>query len=157
MRGTEFDPDSIMLYFFPDSWVVGGHGTKENNVLSAMDKAFIASAQAYPRTEVTVTDVQIDGPAVRARIGKAGEEDVYRFTVADPGRHIIQTGGRTDVVIKLFGPGSRTSLIAEDDDSGLGLNARIVTDLTPGAYFIQIRHFNSLAGTGRYSVRVETQ
>src|SRR5574337_1266822 len=56
VRGTEFDPDSIMLYFFPDSWVIGGHGTKENNVLSAIDKAFIASAQAYPRTDVTVTD-----------------------------------------------------------------------------------------------------
>ena len=42
---------------------------------------------------------------------------------------MIQTGGKTDVVMKLFGPDSETSLIAEDDDSGLGLNARIARPL----------------------------
>ena len=47
IKGTEFDPDSIMLYFFPASWTLNGIGTKENNVLSRMDKEFIAGAQMY--------------------------------------------------------------------------------------------------------------
>ncbi len=45
IHGTEFDPDSIMLYFFLDSWVKNGQGTKANEVLSALDKAFIARDQ----------------------------------------------------------------------------------------------------------------
>ena len=48
IRGTNFDPDSIMLYFFPGSWVQGGNGTKENETLSELDKEFIASREAYP-------------------------------------------------------------------------------------------------------------
>ena len=50
VRGTAFDPDSIMLYFFPGSWVKSGVGTHANDVLSSVDKAYIASAQAYPKT-----------------------------------------------------------------------------------------------------------
>ena len=39
IRGTNFDPDSIMLYFFPDSWVKSGKGTKANEVLSEIGKS----------------------------------------------------------------------------------------------------------------------
>jgi hypothetical protein len=56
--------------------------------------------------------------------------------------------------MKLFGPTSSTNLIAEDDDSGVGTNARIVADLIPGQYFAQIRHFNKAGGTGNYRVSV---
>jgi hypothetical protein len=70
------------------------------------------------------------------------------------GRHIIQTGGQTDLVMKLFGPNSQTSLIAEDDDGGVGLNSRIVADLIPGQYFAQVRHYNKNNGTGSYSIGV---
>ena len=58
-------------------------------------------------------------------IGKAGEEDLFRFTAAADGRYVIDTSGPTDVVMKLFGPNSETALIAEDDDSGIDSNARI--------------------------------
>lgn len=54
VRGTTFDPDSIMLYFFPDSWVINGNGTKANNTLSQQDRNFIASAQAYPKDNIEV-------------------------------------------------------------------------------------------------------
>ena len=50
IRGTEFDRNSIMLYFFPDAWVKNGQGTKENNDLSSQDTAFIASRELiHPR------------------------------------------------------------------------------------------------------------
>ena len=155
IRGTKFDPDSIMLYFFPDSWVKSGHGTKENDVLSAMDKAFIASAQAYPREAKPVTDIKVGAAkATKAAIGKAGEEDVFRFTVSKAGKFVVSTGGKTDVVLKLFGPNDVTRLIAEDDDSGVGSNARLQKDLIPGEYLAQVRHYKS-TGTGNYTIRVE--
>src|SRR3954471_14388110 len=53
IMGTEFDPDSIMLYFFPDSWTLNGKGTKANDILSSMDKQFVAGAQMYPKTGPT--------------------------------------------------------------------------------------------------------
>lgn len=158
IRGTKFDPDSIMLYFFPASWTLNGIATEANEVLSAMDKAFIASAAAYPKSAPTVDDaVELRVNASRATsasIGKPGEEDLFRFTATAGGRHLIETRGRTDVIMKLFGPDQPTALIAEDDDSGVGTNARIVADLTPGQYYVQVRHFERRTGTGKYTVRV---
>lgn len=154
IRGTEFDPDSIMLYFFPGSWVKSGIGTKANDVLSELEKTFIASKDAYPRTTVQAVELAINAAPTSASIGKPGEEDLFKFTVNTSGRHVIETGGQTDVVMKLFGPNSQTSLIAEDDDAGVGLNARIVRNLIAGQYFAQIRHYNKARGTGSYTIKV---
>jgi hypothetical protein len=158
VKGTQFDPHSIMLYFFPASWTTNGVATKANDVLSAMDKAFIASAEAYPKTAPTIVDAkELTINAKRrtsATIGKAGEEDLYKFTVASAGRHIIDTRGPTDVVMKLYGPNSPTALIAEDDDSGLDTNASIAADLIAGTYYAQVRHYNRASGMGSYTIKV---
>lgn len=159
IRGTDFDPDSIMLYFFPDSWVKNGSGTKANEVLSALDKAFIASEDAYPRDNTVSGAVElpvINASGTVADIGAPGEEDLFKFTVTEARPHSIETGGQTDVVMKLFGPNSETALIAEDDDGGVGRNSKIVADLMPGEYFVQIRHYNSNSGSGEYDIRVIT-
>jgi hypothetical protein len=49
INGTQFDPDSIMLYFLPDEWTLNGVGTRANEMLSALDKAFIAGPRMYPK------------------------------------------------------------------------------------------------------------
>jgi hypothetical protein len=155
LRGTAFDPASIMLYFFPGTWVKSGVGTKANQVLSSQDQSFIASAHAYPNKQSAVALVEVDADkATEAAIGAPGEEDLFQFQVANSGRYIVETGGETDTVMKLFGPDSRTRLIDEDDDGGQGLNARIATDLMAGSYFVQIRHYNRTKGTGSYTLRV---
>ncbi len=158
VRGTHFDPDSIMLYFFPGSWVASGVGTQANEVLSALDKAFIAGAQAYPRDAPTADDAVLvkvgASRRTQAAIGKAGEEDLFMFEVARGGRHTIDTRGDTDVVMKLFGPDSHTDLIAEDDDSGVGTNARLTVDLVAGRYHVQVRHYDRARGKGSYSLGV---
>ncbi len=157
IHGTAFDQDSIMLYFFPGSWVKSGIGTHANDVLSAMDKAYIASAQAYPKTKPTVQDaVDLKVNASRrtaARIGEAGEEDLFKFMVTAGGDHVIDTKGPTDVVMRLYGPDSHTNVIAEDDDSGTGTNARIIASLIPGLYYAQVRHYNRAEGKGDYTIR----
>ena len=158
INGTAFDPDSIMLYFFPASWTLNGVGTKANDVLSLLDKDFIAGAKMYPKTGTTIpdaTELKVNArQRTQASIGQIGEEDLYTFTVAADGRYVIDTWGPTDIVMKLFGPGSATALIAEDDDSGISTNARIAANLIAGQYFVQIRHYNRERGMGNYSVKV---
>ena len=160
VNGTVFDPDSIMLYFFPAAWTLNGVGTKANDVLSGLDKEFIAGSKMYPKQGPTV-DVAIElvvnaRQRTAAAIGQFGEEDLFRFTVQTSGRHIIDTAGKTDVVMKLFGPDNPTALIAEDDDSGVAYNARIASDLMPGSYWVQVRHYNRERGVGAYTIRVKT-
>ncbi len=112
----------------------------------------------YPRTGGTVSDateLAVGAPRrTSASIGKAGEEDLFRFTAATDGRYVIDTRGPTDVVMKLFGPNSQTALIAEDDDSGYAFNARIAADLLAADYFVQVRHYNRASGMGNYTIRV---
>jgi hypothetical protein len=158
INGTAFDPDSIMLYFFPASWTLNGIGTKANEVLSRLDKEFIAGAKMYPKTGGVVSDaIELKVNAARrtaAAIGKIGEEDLFTFTAATDGTYVVDTRGPTDVVMKLFGPNSETALIAEDDDSGVDTNARISSDLVAGKYWVQVRHYNRKTGMGNYTIKV---
>ena len=159
INGTAFDPDSIMLYFFPAEWTTNGIATKQNNVLSETDKRFVAAAKMYPKSDPgvggEVTELEVGARRrTAAGIGKFGEEDLFRFTAARAGRYVVDTRGPTDVVMKLFGPDSQTAVIAEDDDSGVDTNARIAVDLIEGEYFVQIRHWNRDSGMGNYSIRV---
>ena len=39
LNSTKFDPESIMLYFFPPEWTLNGIGTEANEILSRLDKA----------------------------------------------------------------------------------------------------------------------
>ncbi|MFA8436131.1 MAG: caspase family protein [Marinifilaceae bacterium] len=96
----------------------------------------------------------IDLSPVTAQISQAGEKDEYRFTAVKPGKYTIETEGRTDLLMKLYGPDSETRLIQEDDDGGEGLNAKIIVDLVPGTYYLNIQHYNSANGTGAYGIKV---
>lgn len=158
IKGTAFDPESVMLYFFPGTWTRSGVGTEANEVLSALDKSFVAGRDMYPPAADPAAEAkELSLKATRrtqATIGRFGEEDLYRFSVGVDGDYVADTRGPTDLVMKLFGPDSQTALIAEDDDSGVDLNARIAARLSPGTYYLQVRHYNRRAGVGKYSIRV---
>lgn len=157
INGTEFDPDSIMLYAFPAEWTLNGVSTHANEVLSQLDKEFIAGAKMYPRSEPglpSAVPLTVGGPRVEADIRHPGEEDVFRFRADTDGVYVIDTRGKTDVYMKLFGPASPTALIDEDDDSGYGLNPKISAPLIAGDYFVQVRHYDRSSGTGKYGVKV---
>lgn len=103
-------------------------------------------------------DLAVNAPVTEASIGVAGEEDLYRFIVPAVGIFQIETEGSTDVVMSLFGPNSLTTLVTEDDDSGQDRNARIISRLTAGTYYIRIRHYERNGrGTYRIGIRRETQ
>lgn len=150
--GTEFDPASIMLYAFPASWTVGGQGTDFNEELSKQDKAFVGSAQMYPASQAEVAELPVHLGTAGA-IAMPGEQDVYRFVVAQTGDYVIETGGSTDVFLSLYGPDSQTKLIAQNDDSGTDRNSRIKATLQPGTYYLQVRHYAG-GGTGPYRIWV---
>ncbi len=157
VNGTGFDPDSIMLYFFPADWTLNGVGTQSNDVLSATDKAFISSVYPKPAEPdvPNVVDLPVNEFVTKAAsIGQPGEEDLFAFKVERTGVFVIETTGSTDVLMKLFGPDNGTLLVAEDDDSGKRRNARISAELDPGRYLVQVRHYNQSRGTGDYSVSV---
>ncbi|MGH7462890.1 MAG: M12 family metallopeptidase, partial [Longimicrobiales bacterium] len=158
INGTAFDPKSIMLYFFPASWTLNGIGTQANDVLSTLDKQFIAGAKMYPKagpTPSAAIELKVNATKrTAAAIGTFGEEDLFRFKVTRDGLYTIDTRGPTDVVMKLFGPDVDTMVLSEDDDSGLDTNARITARLVPGNYWAQIRHYNRATGKGDYTIRV---
>ncbi len=74
--------------------------TSRNEVLSELDKQFIAGAKMYPRAEpgVTgeVTELKVNARRrTAASIGRFGEkEDVFRFRVTQPGRYIVVRADR---------------------------------------------------------------
>ena len=85
----------------------------------------------------------------------AGGADWYSFTVTKRATYLIETwaGSLTDNIMRLYGPGSRTKLIKEDDNSGSGKMAKISRVLDPGIYAVMISA-NNPSATGNYIIRV---
>lgn len=151
INGSQLDPASIMLYSFPASWTLNGFHSDPNEVLSPIDMTF--AGKIYPKQGVAgPTELIVGATAKAASIGAPGEEDLYKFTAGTAGRYTLETQGPTDLIMKLYGPNG--TLIAQDDDSGVGLNPRIVRSLIAGEYTVQIRHYNRTSGTGSYSIKV---
>lgn len=147
-NASEYDPTSIMQYPVDNALTVGDFAVGWNSDLSDQDMTFMA--QMYPKAAPTEPLLE-PGVPVSAEIGEPGEEDHFRFSLADQAEVTLETGGPTDVVIALFGPNSRTRLLDSDDDSGRSLNARIRAVLDSGDYYVRIRHY-SLERGGPYTV-----
>lgn len=114
----------------------------------------VAMGYTYPDDpQNAIVDLTVGSPALQAGIGQSGEEDWYRFIVPLASTFTIETQGGTDVFISLFGPNSQNILVTEDDDSGDGSNARIVSNLSAGTYFVKVRHFQQ-TGTGNYAISI---
>ena len=47
-----------------------------------------------------------------------------------------------------------SSLGPGDAASAWGVNPQIMADLSPGRYFVQVRHYNPTEGTGTYTLKV---
>ena len=156
IKGTQFDPDSIMLYAFPaDVDAQRCRHARQRRPRRRSTRRSSRERPCIPRAAPVVTDaatLTVDGPKVEGSIGAAGEEDLYAFDVASDGLYEVTTRGSTDVYLSLFGPDSDTDLVGEDDDSGYGVNARVRAGLTPGRYVAQVRHYRP-SGTGSYSIR----
>lgn len=95
----------------------------------------------------------VNDPAFDAEITTDQESDVYQINIDATGRYLIETHGTSDLLLSLFGPNNQTTLIASDDDSGVGLNSRLTLELNPGRYFASVRHYSTF-GRGAYQIRI---
>ena len=145
---SEFDPASIMLYPVPQELTLGNFEIGWNAALSATDKSFIA--ERYPFEDGSVPRLE-SGRAVDSAIRSAGDESEFQFAVDSPAAYELETSGSTDVVMALFGPDRKSKKVADDDDSGLGQNAKIEAFLMEGTYFVRVRH-KRLTGIGEYKL-----
>lgn len=159
LNGTEFDPKSIMLYAIPKSWTLDGFSSTPNSVLSPKDKAWLAKQYPGRFTPEPEEPSVIEIPLFKLRptgynIGQPGERDMYAFSVDTPGRVRIEAMGPTTVVMRLFGPNSKTDLIGQTNNVGLSpdFNARMDKNLNPGKYWVQVTHADP-SGTGEYALR----
>jgi hypothetical protein len=150
---SEFDKDSIMLYPIPNDFTIGDFEVGWNKVLSAVDKQYVGTL--YPKAAKPLNELELDKPAISASIGQVGEVDTYTFAVTKEAKYRVETEGKLDMVMNLFGPDDATKFVAQDDDSGEQLNARIVTFLKPGAYTLRVRHYSSKR-TGDYKIGLYT-
>ena len=148
---TEFDEDSIMIYAIPNAHTLGDFEVKSNKELSQKDKEFIKAN--YPFESKPLIEIAVNSQAIEAEIGDHGEEDMYKFMANQQGQYTIETQGPTDVVMVLLGPNNQTNLIAQDDDSGVSRNAKIIANLQPGEYFIRVKHYHA-TGTGNYKLAI---
>jgi hypothetical protein len=79
--------------------------------------------------------------------------DVEWFSVRIPqegGLLRVYTESSKDTILKLW---DRNELLAEDDDSGDGYNARVASVLTQGTYYIELTELNGSQGV--YTLHVE--
>jgi Astacin (Peptidase family M12A) len=147
-NASDFDPHSIMLYPIDDALTIGTYSTTRNTRLSELDKIFIATQ--YPRAAASVPSIVLNGPSTPGAIGAVGEVDEVEFTVPKQARYRVETAGKTDVVLSIFGPNDPSKWVAEDDDSGVGTNSRITMNLAPGKYIARVRHYGN--GMGAYAI-----
>ena len=98
----------------------------------------------------------VDAAALDDRIADAGQEIIYQLDIAQAGRYRIETEGSTDTFVTLYGPNNQSNVIARNDDGGVVTNARIITDLDPGTYFVGVRHF-SPTEIGPYRILAATE
>lgn len=145
---SAYDPKSIMHYPIDNDLTIGDFEVGWNTGLSDSDKTFIRAV--YPGI-TSATELKVGAPAVRGSIAKRGEVDTYQFKAPQQGVYVVETQGATDVVVSVFNASGQ--LLAEDDDSGAGTNARVVLTLSPGTYTVKVRHY-SKTGTGGYTIGV---
>lgn len=100
-----------------------------------------------------LTEIVVNGPEIQGTIAAANESDVYSFNATQIATYTIVTSGSTDTFLTLNGPNNQNTFISQDDDSGPGTNSQLVRVLTPGMYYVRVRHYSS-TGTGAYGVSV---
>ncbi len=149
INGTAFDSKSVMLYAFPAEWTGGDLSTDPNEALSPVDIEFIRSQGGYPHDGPRNSQSLEVGRIVprRGNITSPGEKNVFEFTADDVGRYRVETEGRHDLVMTLYGPNDRSKVVATNDDGGRGRNPRIDHDLERGAYVVEVGHYNDQATT----------
>jgi hypothetical protein len=136
-------------------WLVGETFSDPANgiaisVISATATGFVISINVAPPPTLT-----INAPAINANIGSGSATNWFKFTAPIASVYTLETfgGAINDTVMRLYGPGNTTTLLAQNDDIGGGnllskINRRF---LNPGTYYVAVNAKPGSA-TGNYSI-----
>jgi len=126
----------------------------------AANSAIAMEVSLGPDGTIPPNQIPISPPLTEGSISEAGMVNLFEIDVRRQGSYMIQTQGTTpsmDTVMSLFGPNSETTLIQENDDMAAGnFNSRIIATLTPGTYYVKVRHYHSTE-VGNYTIFVQAQ
>jgi len=153
-------PDTVGGYFSVQDTVVDGVSQGEGvtsytftNVTA--DHTISATFQDFASSCVTAPSVVLNS-TTNGSINPAGDNDYIRVDIPAPGgvltTYTEYTGDRTDTYGYLLD--ENCNQLAHNDDSGRRLNFRIQRAVSPGTYYIRIRHYSS-SRTGTYTLFVE--
>jgi len=146
VKGTTWDPDSVMEYEFEPGLIrqpaqYFETGLKPRGGLSEFDKSWIREAYPLPPQRIPQLEVSIS-----QKLGLAkGETKLFEFRPNLTRTYRIGTFGTSDTVLVLFEltPNGNVQ-IAGDDDGGEDRNALVTMRLTTGrTYQIGLRLFHA--------------
>ncbi len=107
----------------------------------------------HGNTFATATRISIPS-TTEAELEEGGDRDYFRMEVSSPIALTAETTGNRDTYGTLFN--ANEIVIATDDDSGASANFRIVRQLDPGTYYIEVRGYSS-STTGPYTLVLSAQ
>lgn len=141
VEGSNWDPDSIMEYWFPAGLIVEParfhEGLNPPGGLSAVDKEW--ALKFYPRLDDTIPLLE---PFKSVPLSLApGEQKNFRIEPTASRTYQIATFGVTDAVLVLFEEiNGELRFLAGDDDSGEDRNAQVSVKLFQDRkYVVRIR------------------
>ncbi|MCL2802061.1 MAG: PPC domain-containing protein [Treponema sp.] len=104
------------------------------------EAGLLAPDEYEPNNEPSQATPFTIGTTQRHTFHSSDDVDWIRFEVTRAGRHVISARGennnRLDTYIELYD--NNLNIIAEDDDGGDGLSARLSLNLAAGVYFLKV-------------------
>ena len=132
------------------------HGTSTVDYRVRADLADVCAGESgddYGDTALCSEEICVTSSATSGVIGSYTDPDLdfFSFVLDSQASVTIESTGSTDVRAELFN--ERGKRLAEDDDSGSGVNFQIVQSLPAGRYFVRVEGEGS--ATGSYSLTVQ--
>lgn len=123
-------------------------------------KVKTASGVESPVVSDTITldeiiPLTVGAAAVTGSISPAGDTDWFQLKVSASSTYVIETwpGTLTSNVMRLYGPGNRTTYITVDRNSSANKTAKIAMMLVPGTYYAKVLAYEA-GGAGSYTIKV---
>lgn len=147
---SEFYEDELDVASARDVTVAAGEVRPS---IDATLQSVLSDAYEPDNDAAHATPASGDGTWYSHTLYGAGDRDFHSFDATAATTYTMETSGTTDTHLLVYSQDSTTPL-AQDDDSGPGLNARLEWAApATGHYFFEVRHYDPTKG-GIYDVRI---
>jgi hypothetical protein len=141
----EFDPESVMLYFFNTKFTGGDFVFPHGMTLSRLDREFVGILYPFQGPIVHLTSGQ---PPLRGEVTESRPVGRYSFYVPASGRWIVEAEASEPVVLSLRGPNSRIEVLTT--------GPKIDHELEKGLYYVWVRTKRPRGG-GAYTISLQNR